>query len=147
MRFKWSIPILLALGCLGQNPTSAPEVEAAVAPVYPKLAVLGRIEGSVIVAVDISPRGAVTSASIAGGDPMLRQASLEAARLWRFHAQSRGGAARLIFSYKLMPKNTPAAELGAVFRPPSTVEVRAINRGPVHRYARAGPPGSGTRSD
>jgi hypothetical protein len=66
----------------------------------------------------------------------LRQASLDAARLWRFRAQSGGPDVKLICSFQLMPKNTPEAQLGAVFRPPYTVEVRKITPEPVRHSAR-----------
>ncbi len=125
--------------CLADE-SPAPAVEEAVAPVYPELAVLGRIAGSVIVAVRVSAKGDVAEATVIEGDALLRQASLEAARQWRFHAAT-SREVRLIFTYKLMPKNTPEAELGAIFRPPYTVEVRRITPGPVHHYARAGGPG------
>jgi TonB family protein len=138
--------VLLASTCLAQE-TSAPAIEEAVAPVYPELAVVGRVAGSVIVAVHVSRQGVVTEATIADGEALLRQSSLDAARQWRFHAQADASDLKLIFSYKLMPKNTPEAQLGAVFRPPYTVEVRRINPGPVHHYARNGAPGRDKRPD
>ena len=120
--------------------TPAPAVGEAVAPIYPELAFVGRIAGSVVVEIRVSERGEVSEAAIVEGDALLRQSSLDAARLWRFQAQAGGRELKLIFSYKLMPKNTPEAQLGAVFRPPYTVEVRRITPGPVHHYARAGAP-------
>lgn len=135
-----------ALVCPAQENTG-PALAEAVAPVYPDLAVLGRIAGSVIVAVHISKDGAVAGASIRDGDQMLRQASLEAARLWHFEPRSAASDLDLIFTYKLMPKGTPEADLGAIFRAPYTVEVRRINPGPVRHYARAGKPARDRRSD
>ena len=122
-----------------QAPT--PAVEEAVAPAYPAPAVVARISGSVIVDVHVSERGAVASASVAEGDAQLRQASLDAARQWRFQAQrfqaqSGGHDVKLILSFRLMPKNTPEVQLGAVFRPRYWVEVRKIAPEPVSHYAR-----------
>lgn len=139
MKWKFAVPILLTLSCLAQE-KPAPAVEEAVAPVYPELAVLGRIAGSVIVAIHVSERGAVAEANIVEGESLLRQASLDAARQWRFSQQAGASELKLIFSYKLMAKGTPEAELGTIFRPPYTVEVRRINPGPVHHYAQAGRP-------
>jgi TonB family protein len=146
VRWKFAIPILIALSCLAQE-KPAPPVEEAVAPVYPELAVLGRIAGSVIVAIHVSDHGAVADANVVEGEALLRQASLDAARQWRFGSQAGGSDLKLIFSYKLMAKGTPEAELGTIFRPPYTVEVRKINPGPVHHYARAAAPERDKRPD
>lgn len=145
---------LAGLMCLAQQ-SPAPAVEEAVAPVYPDLAVTGRVAGAVTIDVRVSERGEVAAAEVAEGDPLLRQSSLDAARLWRFHGQPGGHAARLVFSFRLMPKNTPEAQLGAVFRPPYRVEVRKITPAPVSHYARnaweapapAGQPEADTRPD
>ncbi|HEX5734161.1 MAG TPA: TonB family protein [Blastocatellia bacterium] len=53
-------------------------------PVYPRMAVIGRIEGSVTVEVVISPEGRVEAARAVSGHPLLKPAAAEAARLWRF---------------------------------------------------------------
>ena len=136
MRSKYAIAILAGLSCLAQDgPKLA--LEEAVAPAYPAAAFVGRVSGSVIVEVHVSERGAVASAAVEEGDPLLRQASLDAARLWRFQAQPGSHDLKLIFSFRLMPKNTPEAQLGTVFRPPYTMEVRKITPEPVRHYARA----------
>ena len=142
----YKIAILISVSCLAQE-AAAPSVEEAVAPVYPTLAVVGRVSGSVIVDAHVSERGVVSSAAAGEGDAMLRQASLDAARLWRFHAQTGERDVKLIFSFRLMPKETPEAQLGSVFRPPYTVEVRKINPGPVRHVARAGGPARDTHPD
>ena len=130
------ILILLAFTCPAQH-TAAIAVEEAVAPAYPSPAVEGGIAGTVTVGTRISESGMVVSAT-AEGPALLRQASLDAARLWRFPAQPAGRDAKLTFLFRLMPKNTPEAQLGAVFRPPYTVEVRKIAAEKVTHYARDG---------
>lgn len=130
---RLALALLFSLACYAQE-AAPPAVEEAVAPAYPAAALTGRVSGSVIVAVHISDHGAVTSASVVDGNALLRQASLEAARLWRFHAQPAADV-KLIFSYRLMPKNTPEAQLGTVFRPPYTVEVRRMTPEPVSHFA------------
>ena len=137
VRWGSAILILAGLSCLAQEGPSL-IVEEAVAPAYPAPAVASRISGSVIVEVHVSEQGTVASASVVDGNALLRQASLEAARLWRFQAQPAGRDVKLIFSFRLMPKATPEAQLGTVFRPPYTVEVRKITPEPVSHFARNG---------
>jgi len=131
---RFVIPIMMAACCFAQEPPGV-VVEEAVAPVYPAAAVTGRISGSVIVTVHVSDRGAVTNATVVDGNALLRQASLDAARLWRFQAHAAADL-KLIFSFRFMPKNTPESQLGSVFRPPYTVETRKITPEPVTHYAR-----------
>ncbi|HUO27800.1 MAG TPA: energy transducer TonB [Bryobacteraceae bacterium] len=140
-----ALAILLACAhaCLAQMPD--PGVVEAVAPVYPELAVTGRISGSVIVDIHVTEKGSVEGIAAPEGDATLRQAAIDAARQWRFQARSVPRDLKLIFSFRLMPKGTPEAQLGAVFRPPFTVEVRRASPGPVSHYARAVPPESGKR--
>jgi TonB family protein len=136
MRLTVCVVLILAAKLLCA--ATSPDVEEAVAPAYPVAAAEGRIAGTVIVEVRVSAAGSVENASVAEGQSLLRQASLEAARLWRFHARRKAFVVKLNFSYKLMPKGTPEAQLSAVFRPPYTVEVRKIPPEQVKHYARAG---------
>ncbi|HET8677552.1 MAG TPA: TonB family protein [Blastocatellia bacterium] len=53
-------------------------------PVYPRMAIQVKIEGSVSVEVVISPEGRVEAARAVSGHPLLKPAAVEAARLWRF---------------------------------------------------------------
>lgn len=55
-----------------------------VQPTYPPIAKAARASGAVQVAVEIDEEGDVTSASVVGGHPLLRQAALDAARKWKF---------------------------------------------------------------
>jgi TonB family protein len=125
--------ILLVFTCSAQQTAIA--VEEAVAPTYPAAAVEGGIAGTVTVEARISEAGTVVSAAIAEGHALLRQACLGAARLWRFSAQPASRDVKLTFLFRLMPNNTPEAQLGAVFRPPYTVEVRRIAAEKVTHYA------------
>jgi TonB family protein len=128
---------LLACPCLGHQAVAL-AVEEAVAPAYPAVAVQARVSGSVTVVLQVSQSGAVAAASIAEGKAPLRQASLEAARLWRFRPATGAHEVKLTFSYRLMPKDTPEAQLGAIFRPPYAVEVRKIPPEKVTHYAGGG---------
>jgi TonB family protein len=115
--------------------------------VYPVAAVESRVSGKITVEVHVSENGGVTSATVVEGPPLLRQASLEAAHLWRFSAQPISESARLTFSFRLMPKNTPEAQLVAVFRPPHTVEVRKPEAERITHYARLPDEASGEAID
>jgi protein TonB len=53
-------------------------------PVYPRMAIQVKIEGSVSVEVVISPEGRVESARAVSGHPLLKPTAVEAAQLWRF---------------------------------------------------------------
>jgi periplasmic protein TonB len=55
-----------------------------VQPPYPQIAKIGRISGAVQVQVMISEDGTVDSASVLSGHPLLRDASVQAARQWVF---------------------------------------------------------------
>ncbi|MFN7992090.1 MAG: TonB family protein [Bryobacteraceae bacterium] len=117
--------------------SSSPAAEEAVAAAYPGPALDARVSGAVVVSIQVSERGTVTGASVTEGDALLRQASLEAARLWRFRAQPGVHSVKLIFNFRFMPRNTPEAQLGPIFKPPYTVEIRKITPEPVTHYAKA----------
>ena len=53
-------------------------------PVYPAIAKAAHVSGKVMVAVAVSPKGEVTEAHIKYGEPMLRQAALDAVRQYKF---------------------------------------------------------------
>ena len=124
-----------AITCLAQQAPSI-AVQEAVAPAYPAAAAEKRTGGTVIVTARISEQGTVLDATAPKADPLLREASLNAARLWRFETQPKLAELKLTFTFRLMPKGTSEAQLGAVFRPPYAVEVRKITPEPVTHYAR-----------
>jgi periplasmic protein TonB len=55
-----------------------------VQPPYPEIARKARIQGSVQVQIDISETGAVTNVILLSGNPLLRDAALQAAKQWLF---------------------------------------------------------------
>ena len=57
-----------------------------VAPVCPDLARRMRISGVVKVQITVAPNGAVKTAKLIGGHPVLANAALDAVRQWRFEA-------------------------------------------------------------
>jgi TonB family protein len=55
-----------------------------VEPLYPTIAKQARVEGPVQVQIDISETGAVTNVTLLFGNPLLREAALQAAKQWLF---------------------------------------------------------------
>lgn len=55
-----------------------------VKPVYPPIAIAGRIQGVVILQAVISRQGAIEQLQLVSGHPMLVNAAMEAVRQWRY---------------------------------------------------------------
>jgi TonB family protein len=130
--------VLLVIGTVGaaQKSSSGPEVIKAVAPVYPLIAIAADVSGSVTVEVQLDADGKVTSARAVEGPKLLRPAAEHSAQRWVFSrvtGKSKPRVARLIFSFKLMPKNVSSDELVPIFMPPYEVEVKSTKPEIVHR--------------
>jgi protein TonB len=69
---------------------SPPVVVTKVLPVYPELARLSELEGTVFVRIGVDEFGDVAWAEIARGVPGLDQAALEAVRMWKFEPARQG---------------------------------------------------------
>src|SRR5690606_24490258 len=76
----------------GERPA---QIIAAQPPKYPKDAAENRVEGRVMLIVDIAADGSVTGATVerSAGDASLDAAALEAVRQWRFQPGMKGGKA------------------------------------------------------
>jgi TonB family protein len=122
-----AIAVTLGLSPSAQVQENAPlKIEAAIAPIYPQLAILSATGGDVVVQVKINAGGYITSAKVVDGHKLLREASLNAARRWQFSSGEAGREVQLTFSFRVMPKNTPQIELTPIFKPPYKVEVRRV---------------------
>jgi TonB family protein len=126
------VPVLVADQAAGTG--SPPTVIAAVAPTYPGIALAMPNGGGVTVEISIGPDGKVSDTKVVSGAAPLRHPALEAARLWRFAPEDAGKKATLVFSFKVMPKDTSAEDLTPIFRPPYGVEVRRTMPVPVVNY-------------
>jgi protein TonB len=57
---------------------------SSVPPVYPALATAARVQGSVVLQIEISIDGKVQNASVVSGIPMLNDAAIQAVRQWTY---------------------------------------------------------------
>ena len=60
-------------------------------PVYPPIAKAARISGTVVLEATISRTGVVSDLRVVSGPPLLRQASIDAVRTWRFRPNTING--------------------------------------------------------
>jgi len=103
---------------------SSPAVKFAVAPKYPTLTLAGRVCGEVTVRVTIDRAGAVKSAKVTAGHPMLREAAVQAALQWKFEESSvQKRVAMLKFSFVILPENSQV-QSQTIFLPPAGIEIR-----------------------
>jgi TonB family protein len=116
---------MLSLTAEGQLPSkTSVGVSAAVAPIYPPLALTAGVAGEVRVRVAIKKDGTVDSADVIDGKEPLRPATLLAARKWKFVPQQHPIEATLTFSFQIVPDLTAEEDATPVFMPPYRVEVR-----------------------
>lgn len=62
----------------------APRRVHAVDPVYPEIAVQGRISGMLVVDAHVDVEGRVKSVRFVGGNPLFERSALDAVRQWRY---------------------------------------------------------------
>lgn len=62
------------------------KVKTRVAPVYPDLARRMNITGVVKVQITVAPNGAIKTAKLVGGHPVLANAALDAVKKWHFES-------------------------------------------------------------
>jgi TonB family protein len=63
-----------------------------VAPVYPAIAQAAQVQGNVVLKVELAPDGLVRSVKVISGPPMLRQATSDALKQWRYQPFHDGSA-------------------------------------------------------
>jgi protein TonB len=69
----------------------APRKTADARPIYPDVARMARIEGTVVMEAVLDPSGRVTQLHVIKSVPMLDQAALDAVRQWRYTPSVYGG--------------------------------------------------------
>jgi len=105
-----------------------PLVVQAVAPAYPPIAATAGAAGTVVIEVRLKADGSVSSARVVNGIGVLAAAATNSARRWTFvgtDEQNNPRVVRLMFVFRIMPRDTPKDELLPIFMPPYKVEVRA----------------------
>src|SRR5262249_52476113 len=65
------------------EPTPKPQVKY-VAPVYPQIAKLARVQGTVRIAIRVDADGKVQIVKVISGNPILVQAAIEAVQQWQY---------------------------------------------------------------
>ncbi len=114
------LALTLAMRGLGASQT---DVTAAVAPIYPPLAVSSRISGTVTVRSTLSESGEVSRTEVVQGHPLLSHAAEEAAKQWKFERSSISGRTYdLKFTFVLLSEDAPESSR-TIFLPPNQIEV------------------------
>ena len=98
-------------------------------PVYPPVAKAARAEGRVVVEVVVNEAGQVESASAVEGHPLLRAASVDAARQWEFAPTRLQGkpvkvTGKITFNFVLSKEEQPAAVSAAAAPPEGQMRMR-----------------------
>jgi TonB family protein len=88
-----------------QSSNSGPNLEEKavrkVAPVYPPLAKRKRVQGRVMIGLQVSPDGTVTDMEFLEGNALFKPASMEAAKQWAFQKSQNGMNGHIIFKFQL----------------------------------------------
>jgi hypothetical protein len=122
--FIIGLPVLYAVVASAQD---GPAVREAVPAIYPAIALSAPATGSVIVEVQISSDGSVTSAHAISGAGVLKAISEFTARRWLFAPTDAPNSrvARLTFRFTIVPDGTDSKDRVPIFRPPYEVETRS----------------------
>lgn len=75
--------LAISPGLAGQEQIERKVIER-VAPIYPELARRANLTGSVRIEATVRPNGSVKEARVAGGNPVLCTAAVDAVRRWKF---------------------------------------------------------------
>ncbi|MCA1613531.1 MAG: energy transducer TonB [Acidobacteria bacterium] len=105
-------------------------------PVYPAVAKAAKVEGRVVVEVVVNETGQVESAQAVDGHPLLRQASVDAARQWEFAPTRLQGkpvkvTGKITFNF-VLSKEEPPAGLARTHAPAEEGQMR-LRVGGDHR--------------
>lgn len=114
--------LVLMVACSGRTADRA--VISAVAPIYPPPALAKKVGGEVIVSVRVDEAGHVVDASAVSGNVLLEEASVSAAKEWRFAASYRPSTDHLVFAYEWFEAGRPF-QARTIFAPPNRMTIRA----------------------
>src|SRR5207245_7441926 len=97
---------------------------------YPALAVIANASGDVIIEININAEGEVISTQVIEGHKLLQDASIYAAKRWKFtSAKDSIRSARIKFNFHIEEKEKPDAEITPIFKPP--FEIDLITKRPI----------------
>jgi TonB family protein len=97
--------MLLASSAVALAVISGPNLEdkavKKVAPVYPPLAKRKRVQGRVMIGLQVSPDGTVTDMEFLEGNALFKPASMEAVKQWAFQKSQNGMNGHITFKFQL----------------------------------------------
>ena|SRR5271157_1611924 len=115
--------LAFTLVAMGQSDV---RVKAAVAPLYPPIAVATRIGGDVVVRVVIGRDGTVLDAEAVSGSKWLQESAISAAKKWKFEEADQATTNRSFlvkFSYALL-SDDDKEDSETMFLPPDSVVLK-----------------------
>lgn len=129
--------ILLGTVIMSAQQAAVP-VKAAVAPLYPPIAVAARIKGDVVVRVVIGTDGVVVHAEAVSGQKWLQQSAVKAAEKWKFELAdtvTTNRSSLIKFSYELLSEDDKD-ESETIFLSPDAVVLKHRPAKPTVTYSR-----------
>ena len=97
--------LLICMTITAQKSEPGPNIEVnavkKVAPIYPPLAKRKRVEGKVIVWLEVHSDGSVGGIEFLEGNALFKPSSLEAAKQWVFQKSSGGMTGHITFRFQL----------------------------------------------
>ncbi len=104
---KLLLTLLLALSLIvgSVHADLGPNIEdkavKKVSPLYPPLARRKRVQGKVIISLQVNSDGTVSTATFVEGNALFKPASLDAAKQWVFNKSSTGMEGHIVFRFQL----------------------------------------------
>lgn len=122
--------VLVSLTSLSQDPSRLNVTESESLD-YPLVARLARIQGKVILSVDIDPKGQIRTVSVKEGHPILSAAAEESLKRWSF-GEWRGGSSDFVFVFKLVDPQMDCPRTTVRFSFPNATTVTSNLQKPDH---------------
>lgn len=121
-----SVALICFLWTTALPQSKGPEIREAWAAVYPRLALIERIAGDVVIRVNVGKDGLPAKVTATSGNKFLYEETLAAVKKWTFQADGREHKIDVTMSFRLVPVTTPPSELAPIFKPPYQFEIRGV---------------------
>ena len=95
-------------------------------PAYPEIAAARRINGQVLIDVEINPKGNVTAARVIIGEKLLRDSARKAALLWQFKSVDTVATRSVRLTFVFLPLDYVAPKEKPVSAAPYRVEIERV---------------------